>query len=1097
MSTQLIPGTTAVPEPSGALPFFGHALQIPNGFAGLRWMMRQAVELGPLYRLRILDTSLLLASGLEVVSELSDPDRFRKNLHPDLVLLRGLGGDGLFTAFNDEPNWRKAHDILMPAFSLGAMRGYHETMLRVARNLIASWDRRVGRAPVDVAGDMTKLTFDTIGLCGFGYDFDSFGRTEPHPFISALSRALAFAQLKGASLPGMDLLQWRKAEEFVRDVASMKALVDEVIQKRRASGDRSVADLLGRMLHTPDAVTGTPLDDQNIRNQAITFLIAGHETTSGALSFALYFLTKHPEVLARAQAETDALWGDVDDPAPTYADMGKLTYIRQILSESLRLWPTAPAFAVEASEDTTIGAGRYSLRAGETVMVLTPQLHRDPAWGVNVELFDPDRFTPDREASRPQHLFKPFGNGDRACIGRQFALHEATLVLALLVHRYRFVDHADYQLAVAQSLTIKPDGFTLGLARRTGADRQAIGARFAGVGLAGSAQAAADPAGAADRPGPDGGTTDPRTATGTALRVLHGSNLGTCAGIARDLADGGGERGFATAVASLDSAIETLTPDGGPVVIVAASYNGRPTDDATAFMAWLDRLEPHSLKGMRYAVLGAGDRNWAATYQRIPTLIDARLADAGATRLTERGEADASGDFAGAVERWTADLWAALLDEYGSAADPSAVRVQVDPAIVAAPREPLYRIDDARDGVLGELVARHGLMPMEVLRTRELVDLSHPLGRSKRFLRLRLPEGVTYRTADHLAVLPKNPPALVRRVADRFGLDLDRTVRLTVTRPSREALPVDRPLTLRRLLTEFVELQQPAAQAAVAVLAERTACPPEKRPLAELAHAAAESFHTDVTAVGLSLLDLLERYPACELPFERFLELLPALKPRHYSISSSSSANPTEIDLMVSLLAAPHRSGSGSFHGIGSHYLQDVAVGDVVQARVLPCRDGFRLPADAGVPVIMVSAGTGVAPFRGAVLDRMQAGTGGPLLCYFGCDHPDVDYLHREDFEAAQAAGVVSMRPTFMHAPTEGVRFVQDRITAEADEVWELLQAGGRVYVCGDGRLMAPAVRAAFQAIHRDRTGVDAAQSADWLAELVAADRYVEDVWAG
>lgn len=146
----------------------------------------------------------------------------------------------------------------------------------------------------------------------------------------------------------------------------------------------------------------------------------------------------------------------------------------------------------------------------------------------------------------------------------------------------------------------------------------------------------------------------------------------------------------------------------------------------------------------------------------------------------------------------------------------------------------------------------------------------------------------------------------------------------------------------------------------------------------------------------------------------------------------------------------------------------------------------------------MVSAGTGLAPFRGAVLDRQHTGTTGPLLCYFGCDHPDVDYLHRDELEAAQEAGVVSLRPAFSCAPEEdGVRYVQHRIAEDHAEIWALLQAGGRVFVCGDGRLMAPAVREAFRAVHREHTGADDDEAAAWLAELVESGRYVEDVWAG
>ncbi|WP_189788815.1 cytochrome P450, partial [Streptomyces capitiformicae] len=466
-----------------------------------------------------------------------------------------------------------------------------------------------------------------------------------------------------------------------------------------------------------------------------------------------------------------------DAPEPDYGDIGKLTYIRQVLNESLRLWPTAPAFAVEPLEDTVIG-GKYAVRKGESIQILIPQLHRDPAWGENVELFDPDRFLPEREEERPVHLFKPFGSGERACIGRQFALHEATLVLALVIHRYRLIDHTNYQLKIKQSLTIKPDEFTLNLARRTSGERRLPTAAALVAGNAPAGQ---------DRPAV-------RRATGTALTLLHGSNLGTCAGIAGDLAEDGDERGFTPSVASLNDAVGKLSAGGGPVVIVAASYNGRPTDDATEFVTWLEGLEPGALDGLQYAVLGVGDRNWAATYQRVPTLIDERLTAAGATSLLERGAADAAGDFAGTVDRWTGELWTALLEQYGTAADIQ----ETEPA--ADQETGLYELQDTTDSVIGELAARHGVQPMEVLDAYELADMEHELGRSKRFLKLRLPEGVTYRTGDHIAVLPSNPHDLVQRVADRFSLDLDRTVRLRARRRSRGALPVDRPLTLRRLL---------------------------------------------------------------------------------------------------------------------------------------------------------------------------------------------------------------------------------------------------------------------------------------------------------
>ena len=178
-------GTQAIPE-RPSLPLVGHALNLPGGADFLTHVIKEEKELGPVYKQRVFGTEMVIVGGLELVEELADETRFRKNVHSELVEIRQIAGDGLFTAFNHEPNWRKAHDVLMPAFSLGAMRGYHGTMLKVARSLIDKWDRLAGVQQVDVPDDMTRLTFDTIGLCGFGYDFESFRRSDLHP----LSRQL-------------------------------------------------------------------------------------------------------------------------------------------------------------------------------------------------------------------------------------------------------------------------------------------------------------------------------------------------------------------------------------------------------------------------------------------------------------------------------------------------------------------------------------------------------------------------------------------------------------------------------------------------------------------------------------------------------------------------------------------------------------------------------------------------------------------------------------------------------------------------------------------------------------------------------------------
>ncbi|MFJ5101560.1 bifunctional cytochrome P450/NADPH--P450 reductase [Streptomyces sp. NPDC088554] len=1022
--------------------------------------------------LRRYGRDLTLVGDLGLVTELADEQRFGKLVGSALENVREFVADGLFTAYHHEPNWRKAHDILLPAFSLGAMRTYHPVMLKVARRVLDSWDRGAASAtPVDVADDMTRMTLDTIGLAGFGFDFGSFEQEGTHPFVAAMVRCLDWAMTKLGRAPGTD--HTARDEAFRADAAHLASVVDEVIAARTATGTapgEEVQDLLGLMLTETHPSDGSPLDLENIRNQVITFLIAGHETTSGALSFALYHLLKNPAALRLVQRETDELWGDTADPEPSYEDVGRLRYTRQVLSEALRLSPTAPGFQRQAREDTVLG-GRIPLRAGEGVLVVPEMLHRDPVWGDNPDLFDPARFGPEAEAARPPHAYKPFGTGERACIGRQFALHEATMLLGMLAHRYRLIDQDDYRLRIKQTLTIKPEGFTLTPVRRTPEDRAANRSALPAAVARSAPEAVQD--------GDDRLPVRVRRATG--LLLLHGSNYGTCRDFAGRLGAMATGIGCATAVAPLDDHAGAL-PTDRPVVIVAASYNGQPTDDAVAFLRWLESAEPGAAAGVGYAVLGVGDRNWPATYQRVPTLIDDRLAALGATRLTERAEADASGDLPAAVAAFTTALRGALLARYG---DPEAVADAADGA------EPAYTVTEITGGPLDASAARHGMVPMTVTESADLTGPGHP--RVKRFVRLALPEGTEYRTGDHLTVLPANDARLVDRAAALLGADPDTVLNITPGRTGgARGIPVDRPLTVRELLTRHVELQDRPTAGQFAALARLNPCPPERHALLALAEDAAAR-----AADHRTLLDLVEDHPALRtaLTWPVLLELLPATRPRHYSVSSTPVTAPRHADLMVSVPAGPAR-------GTGSGYLASVRPGDTVLGRVQPCREAFRVVHDATTPVVMIAAGTGLAPFRGAVAERRALADAGhrlaPALLYFGCEAPDVDYLYADELRAAERAGAVRLRPVFSAAPVDGHRYVQHRVAAEADELWGLLESGARVHVCGDGAGMAPGVRAAFRALHvRNTPGADDTAAHDWLQELAAGGRYVEDVYAG
>jgi cytochrome P450 / NADPH-cytochrome P450 reductase len=236
------------------------------------------------------------------------------------------------------------------------------------------------------------------------------------------------------------------------------------------------------MLNNVDKQTGERLDDTNIRYQIITFLVAGHETTSGLLSFTLYALLHHPDVLARAYEEVDRVLGSDTWVLPTIEQVRQLRYVAQVLNESLRLFPPVAAFSLRSLADETVIGGRYRITRDQPVMLMAAMVHRDPSvWGADAEEFNPDHFSPEAQAQRPANAFKPFGNGQRACIGRQFAMQEATLALGMILQRFELIDHKHYQLAIKETLTQKPDDFTIKVRRRrTPAQASAVGAAAGG-----------------------------------------------------------------------------------------------------------------------------------------------------------------------------------------------------------------------------------------------------------------------------------------------------------------------------------------------------------------------------------------------------------------------------------------------------------------------------------------------------------------------------------------------------------------------------------------------------------------------------------------
>lgn len=1058
-----------IPSKAG-YPLLGNLPQIPKGKL-VQFLTETSRSFDGIFELNLAGRRVLFISSADLVEQVCDTSRFRKALGPGVTMLRPLAGDGLFTAHSDEANWGKAHRILMPAFGQRAMRGYFDAMLSVAQGLVHKWKRVGTVTDIAVTDDMTRLTLDTIARCGFGYEFNSFDNPSLHPFIEAMVRSLTEALGRVTRLPIQTSLRRDAQRQFDTDNQYLHQLVDDVIAQRRLQ-PTGASDLLSLMLEARDPETGEALDDHNIRYQVLTFLVAGHETTSGMLSFALYDLMRNPGVLAQAYAEVDAVLPG--DRVPEYGDLARLDVIDRTLKETLRLWPTAPAFSLAPFADEVIG-GRYAIAKDRRVTVLTTALHRDPSVWAHADCFDIDRFLPNNERLIHPSGYKPFGNGLRACIGRQFALTEAKLALALILQNFKLNDPHDYRFRIAEALTIKPEGFVLRVSPRMPHERL-------NPAMADAALATAPPKEASDKLMPVG--------AGRSLHVAFGSSLGCAREIAGQIAQRAGRAGFDVSLRELDE-LSSAMPTEGLLVVVASTYNGKAPDTARKFdAAMLDELAGFRVSRLSVAVLGCGNSQWS-TYQAFPARVADFFARAGATPVIARGEADADGDFDGQVDAWLARLWAQLgANSAGATLHPP---VTVDRLDAFAAREPSLP---------------PGARQLEVIENTELVgdpaglwDFTLEAPRtSTRHLRLRLADsGATnsYRTGDHLAVYASNRPALVDGLLDRLGWDGQVVVRLQSIGSRAVGLPLDMALTTRSLLLHYLELQDVPSRAVLTFLQTRARCPFTLKQLKGLASGDEPGgYVAQVLTPRLGLPDLLKRYPAIELGLQDLLTICPPLRPRLYSISSSPMGRAGELTITVGTVRRPAWCGEGEFRGVASDYLGQLGPGERLWAAIRTPEPAFAPQADT--PMILIGPGTGIAPFRGFIEQRSQERRLGakvpPTLLFTGCRHPQHDGLYMDELLAWQQEGIVTIKVA-VSAQADGHRFVQDALRSAADEVWKLWDAGAVIYVCGDGRNMAPAVRATLIAMHQERHGLEHAAASEWLAAQINSGRLRQDVF--
>lgn len=356
---------------------------------------------------------------------------------------RGLArfvGQGLITS--DGALWKKQRKLVAPAFHAKRIAAYADTMTAYTTALLETW--RDGETR-DIAKEMAALTIRIVGKTLF--DVNATGENAA-PVLSAME-TIQESQGTLTILPEWIPTPANLAKK--RSLRELDRLVYGIIAERQANeGDRG--DLLSMLIEARDE-HGQPMDSKQIRDEAVTLFLAGHETTANTLNWTFTLLSKHPDIEAALHAELDAVLGG--RPA-TLADLEQLKYTEQVIKESMRLYPPAWSVGRVAIEDVKIG--EWTLPKGTRAGIVTYMTHHDSSLWDAPERFDPSRFAPDREAKIPKYAYLPFGGGPRVCIGNHFAMMEAKLLLAGIASRYQLRIAPGHRVEMLPRITLNPKG---------------------------------------------------------------------------------------------------------------------------------------------------------------------------------------------------------------------------------------------------------------------------------------------------------------------------------------------------------------------------------------------------------------------------------------------------------------------------------------------------------------------------------------------------------------------------------------------------------------------------------------------------------------
>ncbi len=617
---------------------------------------------------------LVVVSDPELLDEVAaDEEQFGKrveeiNFFAQLSNSRGGG----ISVIGDGEHYEQIRRVMLPWYAPSHQRTQLPRMQEQARKLVAAWSAIPDDQPLDARGWMERYTLEVSGRGACNYDFglldgdgDGDGSGQPHPFAAAVPESTKESILRVAE-PRPDFTVFagpaRRArrKRYRNHNRELFRTAEALVRGRMhtcPAGQQT--DLLGRLLSTPDPETGQFLDVPTMRDQILMHLSNGFNGPSITGAWLAYILATHPDVEERVVAEIDEITGGDPDYDLQYDDLLSMTYITQVIKETMRVYPPMPVTIRRSLKDGMLG--RYRVRKDDIILVGTLAAQRDPRyWGPNPDAFDPEQFAPEKVIERPRHAFIPFSIGKRQCMAQEVTFMMLRVVLCVIYTRYRLRLAPGVTVSKNTIVTTKPAAVPVVRLPRELVMRPRA-----------RAVARDQPRSLKTAAAPDWGapTEIPATSAYRHLVIAYGSNFGANKELAERFAERASFQGYTTEVLTLNE-LAAAPPRTEPwlLAVLTSTYTSNPPSNAAAFKVWIERAEPGEKlwRNCTYLVWGLGNSQWNA-FLAFPRLVHKKLADLGARPQADFAYADVGSPvWERTFQDWNARVWPGLLQLSGA-----------------------------------------------------------------------------------------------------------------------------------------------------------------------------------------------------------------------------------------------------------------------------------------------------------------------------------------------------------------------------------------------------------------------------------------------